>query len=507
MRKKTYNEEQLNILRAYYPCGNWDMILPAFPNRTKAEIGAIARKNNIFSEQIYIKNNDITGKKFGKLTAVSIVESSDRFARWKCVCECGNETVVPIYSLFKGTIKSCGCLKHKSAYNAKDFTGKQFGMLTAVERLARYKGKETFYRCICECGREVIVSSGNLSSKHTRSCGRINHKNKEFEIYNIPYDDTTPSYSVYRHISPNGKSYIGITKQDPERRFQRGNGYKTQTAFSRAIEKYGWDNFKHEILEEGLTEKEACEKEAYYIEHVYNSFAPNGYNTREGGINGRNYVTPIIQYYDNKPVNFFESISIASKELNIAQKTIRIHCGIENVIKGYHFAQLESVAPYNIPDEYYELYDENHITAMSSVIAKDTKEKTLARNKSMTRAINQYDLQGHYLRTYFSIAEAQRNIGINDGGAIHAAVNPKRQGETAYGYMWKYDTGDHSDIESVQYKVRKTVLKIENESGIIVAEYSSLSEAARENNVSNNTITRACETGKVKAGYYFKFWE
>lgn len=84
-----------------------------------------------------------------------------------------------------------------------------------------------------------------------------------------------------------------MTKQEPERRFQKGAGYKTQEAFYRAIEKYGWDSFKHEILEKGLTEKEACEKEAYYISEVYNSFAPNGYNSREGGIHGRSIFMPV----------------------------------------------------------------------------------------------------------------------------------------------------------------------------------------------------------------------
>ena len=80
---------------------------------------------------------------------------------------------------------------------------------------------------------------------------------KDFELLDYELDDKNKTYYVYRHISPNGKSYIGITKQEPTRRFQNGNGYKTQRAFYRAIQKYGWDSFKHEILEEGLTEKEA----------------------------------------------------------------------------------------------------------------------------------------------------------------------------------------------------------------------------------------------------------
>lgn len=55
MRKKTYSEEQLNILKKYYPNGEWDDILPFFPQKTKADIRAIARKNNIFRKKNYLK--------------------------------------------------------------------------------------------------------------------------------------------------------------------------------------------------------------------------------------------------------------------------------------------------------------------------------------------------------------------------------------------------------------------------------------------------------------------
>ena len=64
-------------------------------------------------------------------------------------------------------------------------------------------------------------------------------------------------YTVYKHTCPNGKVYIGITKQKPERRWGiNGRGYKENEYFYRAIQKYGWQNIKHEIIAEGLTEEE-----------------------------------------------------------------------------------------------------------------------------------------------------------------------------------------------------------------------------------------------------------
>ena len=64
-------------------------------------------------------------------------------------------------------------------------------------------------------------------------------------------------YCVYKHTSPNGKVYIGITSQNPIARWRNGKGYSNNTHFKNAIDKYGWDNFKHEILHSELSKEEA----------------------------------------------------------------------------------------------------------------------------------------------------------------------------------------------------------------------------------------------------------
>lgn len=90
------------------------------------------------------------------------------------------------------------------------------------------------------------------------------------------------TFIVYKHISPSNKIYIGITSQEPQRRWRKdGSGYRQNKKFYNAIKKYGWDNFQHEILAEGLTEGEALKLEKELIQK-YNSFA-NGYNKSLGG--------------------------------------------------------------------------------------------------------------------------------------------------------------------------------------------------------------------------------
>jgi hypothetical protein len=89
----------------------------------------------------------------------------------------------------------------------------------------------------------------------------------------------------------NQKRYIGITSQKPEERWgPNGNKYTAQY-FSRAIEKYGWDNFDHFILCEDLTEDEAKQLEITLIEE-HNTFNPDfGYNCTRGGEGNRKYKT------------------------------------------------------------------------------------------------------------------------------------------------------------------------------------------------------------------------
>ena len=97
------------------------------------------------------------------------------------------------------------------------------------------------------------------------------------------------SWTVYRHITPSGKSYIGITSKKPEERWRNGEGYnnKRQQLFDKAIEKYGWDYIQHNIVSTDLTEKEAKWLENYLICY-YRTFVGfkedcKGYNCTLGG--------------------------------------------------------------------------------------------------------------------------------------------------------------------------------------------------------------------------------
>lgn len=117
---------------------------------------------------------DLTGEKFGLLTVVKEVLSNTCRRKWLCKCECGNETVVTTGDLRSGHTKSCGCLRHRE--NAQDLTGLTFGKLRVIKRVGTSNSRKAMWQCKCECGKRTIVRSSDLLSGNTKSCGCL-HKN------------------------------------------------------------------------------------------------------------------------------------------------------------------------------------------------------------------------------------------------------------------------------------------------------------------------------------------
>lgn len=98
----------------------------------------------------------------------------------------------------------------------------------------------------------------------------------------LTYKERT-MYVVYKHTTPSGKVYIGITGKKPEYRWKNGNGYKDNAHFDNAIKKYGWENTKHEIVANGLTKEQACDLEIELIAKYHATDQRKGYNISAGG--------------------------------------------------------------------------------------------------------------------------------------------------------------------------------------------------------------------------------
>lgn len=113
---------------------------------------------------------DLTGMKFNHLTVIK--EHGRNFKGsvvWECLCECGKTTFAVTSDLRKGHKKSCGCLKNVS--HRVDLKGKRFGRLTVKKWVGTSLHRKALWRCKCDCGKITTVSSGDLISGNTKSCG------------------------------------------------------------------------------------------------------------------------------------------------------------------------------------------------------------------------------------------------------------------------------------------------------------------------------------------------
>lgn len=89
----------------------------------------------------------------------------------KCKCECGKICYVQGGNLRNGHTKSCGCYNKERIHETffQDLTGQVYGRLTVLSKFK--EGNVWKYKCKCECGNETIVLSGDLKNGSTKSCG------------------------------------------------------------------------------------------------------------------------------------------------------------------------------------------------------------------------------------------------------------------------------------------------------------------------------------------------
>ncbi len=112
---------------------------------------------------------DITGQKFGMLTAQYCTGKKDRQGTyyWHCTCGCGGEVDASLHQLQAGYRKSCGCLSHPPL---KDLVGKRFGKLVVIQYAGKQNGMHR-WTCRCDCGKKTVVGQTLLQSGKTKSCG------------------------------------------------------------------------------------------------------------------------------------------------------------------------------------------------------------------------------------------------------------------------------------------------------------------------------------------------
>jgi len=115
---------------------------------------------------------DLAGRRFGRLTVLERAENKYGRVAWRCRCDCGNARIVTAHDLKCGHVKSCGCQQCLNTKRISDITGQRFGRLTALYPIEkRDKRGSVFWHCRCDCGNEVDVMEAGLVHGNYRSCG------------------------------------------------------------------------------------------------------------------------------------------------------------------------------------------------------------------------------------------------------------------------------------------------------------------------------------------------
>lgn len=140
-------------------------------------------------------------------------------------------------------------------------------------------------------------------------------------------------YTIYEHVSKDGKRYIGITSQKLSLRWRKGEGYAKNIHFYRSIQKYGWDGFQHNIIAENVNEDEAKRMEKELIKK-YNTTNPKyGYNMTEGGETRQPCPEHVKKILSAKLKNVRKSEEVRKKMSEAAKKRVYGKLSEEHKIK------------------------------------------------------------------------------------------------------------------------------------------------------------------------------
>lgn len=290
-------------------------------------------------------------------------------------------------------------------------------------------------------------------------------------------------WTVYIHIVPKelsgyewDKYYVGITSNEINVRWKNGHGYNGQPYFKHAIDKYGWENIKHEVIAEHLTKEEAQNFEIQLINLLKTNDSIHGYNISNGGEgNSRNCCSEetkrkigeankgrIISWetrkklsesvpkgkdnYNAKPVyqfslnkNFirkYDTINEASRFTNVPRQNIS-KAARHEIIKTYGYLWFfeEDVEP--LDDTYAIKYDVSN------------------RINGKYNDIYCFLPDGKFIKKYDSVSDASKDTGVSISSINDCARNKYK---TAKRYIWRrYNDVEESEENSGSFLIKERV--------------------------------------------------
>lgn len=233
----------------------------------------------------------------------------------------------------------------------------------------------------------------------------------------------------------NNKIYVGQTTNSLEKRFSwhcAPSALKNNMLISKAINKYGRESFKTEILEECLSIDQMNKREVYWIRHLDSGNNKVGYNIKLGGFNFlrseslKAKICASLQASEK-----FKNRKIWNKGLTIAtsEKLRKIGEAKRSKKQKRSVSTKKKMSLARKGKTYEEIYGEN-----ANRVKQISSERMLKRYKRIILQINSQT--NEIVNRFVSVTEALKTFGIHRNGGQLAPVLLGRK-KTYKGYKWK----------------------------------------------------------------------
>ena len=280
---------------------------------------------------------------------------------------------------------------------------------------------------------------------------------------------------IYKATSATtGKVYIGQTTQTLQERINQHNshayGHQYNYHFHNAIRKYGAEDFTYEIIEDGIKSAEMLnERERYWISY-YNSYY-DGYNSTMGGDGA-------VRRDDELIVKLFK--------------------------EGHTTQEICEITGYN-RQTVYKSYDVNGLAEENNARkGEQTRERC-------SRAVEQYSLDGQYVKTWRSATECGKELG--NQSLISAVCRQEKSTLSAYGFLFKYEDDLRNISEWVTRlknkkdsgKLKKPIEQYDCDNNLVCTYESASAAATALGKKDKSNICAAARKGVKAYGYYWKY--
>ena len=345
----------------------------------------------------------------------------------------------------------------------------------------------------------------------------------------------------YRHLG-NGKRYIGQTMCPRKRHIAHLNSihsHKRNSAWHKALKKYGMAWFNYDILEivsdldEQYLHELLDERETYFIKSRSSSVRKYGYNVAPGGTKRPSKTTvekPVDMFdLEGNYIKTFTSLTKASAEFGFSGPTIRKVCNHVQHVAGNHLWAWHGKTPiipptkkqiyaYDEDGRYYAEYNNAHdaskkLGCSCVAIYNALKDKHRLGNGMYWRdyeveqiplydfpkAVYAYDCNGKFVKGFINLAKAKEFTGDSQSSSISHAIIRK----TAHkGYLWRTEYYESIDLTNGRFINKAPVIAIFPNGS--QKQYEMIKDAASDNGITTSSVQHSIKYAtKTASGLQF----